>query len=449
MRTAALITALSLLTVACVPDASSDAPAADADATARTLSEGSDEATIVLYLANHLDQDALDDDVTLDSRAAANIVAHRAGTDGVEGTSDDDVIDSLAELDGISYVGSSAMGELLDFGLARGMTGEDVHGVLVGTIEAEAILFVANQLSETALDYDVALDSRAASNITSDRGSAGLTRLADLDDVSYVSGRAFGKLLDFAHDHGMLDDEGLAVRGGTAYDTLQDAVDASSTHITIHLFAGTYAGTTTIDSTLIVRGYDRDRTVLDGEGTDLVLDVNDGSPCFYDLTVRDGAASWGAGADVTTYGSVLFDNVAFAANVSTYSGGAVYGGSYADLTLVDVSFEGNESGSLGGGLYSAGSVALDGVSFEHNLAYGGAAAYVFDSVELDSVSVRLNEGESSTYGALTLRGDVDAVDVDFYDNEFNDLALDYGEVYDGLGSDVSFSCDSTGCSGLE
>ena len=69
--------------------------------------------------------------------------------------------------------------------------------------------------------------------------------------------------------------------------------------------------------------------------------------------------------------------------------------------------------------------------------------------ELTDVSVRYNSGESSYYGALTMRGDVDADTVDFYDNEYNDLSLDYGETFDGLGADISFTCDADGCTGLE
>lgn len=59
----------------------------------------------VLELVNSATLSQLDDEVRLDSRAAQNIVEHRVS----------DVIDSLAELDAISYVGPSALSKLLAY----------------------------------------------------------------------------------------------------------------------------------------------------------------------------------------------------------------------------------------------------------------------------------------------------------------------------------------------
>jgi hypothetical protein len=52
------------------------------------VSEGSAEACGVLGLANEATLDVLDFTVRLDSRAAANIVAYRAGADALAGTAD-------------------------------------------------------------------------------------------------------------------------------------------------------------------------------------------------------------------------------------------------------------------------------------------------------------------------------------------------------------------------
>ena len=51
----------------------------------------------------------LTDDVGLASNAAANIVAHRDGPDATCGTGDDDPFDTVEELDGVPYVGSTAI----------------------------------------------------------------------------------------------------------------------------------------------------------------------------------------------------------------------------------------------------------------------------------------------------------------------------------------------------
>lgn len=70
------------------------------------LREGSDEACAVLRLANEADERALD--ALLDSRAAKNIVAHRAAPDGRVGTEDDQWFAKLADLDRVSYVATRA-----------------------------------------------------------------------------------------------------------------------------------------------------------------------------------------------------------------------------------------------------------------------------------------------------------------------------------------------------
>ncbi len=62
----------------------------------------------------------LDDIVSLDRRAAENIVAWRAGVDGVDGTADDRTYMALEELDAIKYVGVTALGRMRDYAVANG-----------------------------------------------------------------------------------------------------------------------------------------------------------------------------------------------------------------------------------------------------------------------------------------------------------------------------------------
>lgn len=81
---------------------------------------------VTLALANDLSvtEQMLDDDVKLDSRAAGNIVAWRAGVDGIEGTADDRTFMNMAQLDDISYVGASALANLRDYAVANGYLDE-------------------------------------------------------------------------------------------------------------------------------------------------------------------------------------------------------------------------------------------------------------------------------------------------------------------------------------
>lgn len=187
------------------------------------VEEGSPEAIAVLSLVNEASLATLDDPastgaVGLDTRAAHNIVAYRLGDDGVEGTDDDEAFDDLAELDAIPYVGPRAFGKLLEYALEHDYgTPSDTGGIIEGTPEAAAVLDLANRASLETLDDPsseggVGLDVRAAEGIVAyragDDGTEGtdddetFDTLAELDAISYVGARAFGKLLDYALDHG-------------------------------------------------------------------------------------------------------------------------------------------------------------------------------------------------------------------------------------------------------
>ncbi|MEM1033712.1 MAG: phospholipase D-like domain-containing protein, partial [Myxococcota bacterium] len=179
------------------------------------ITAGSPEAAAVLGLVNDpdVDQSQLDDDVGLDRRAATNIIAHRDGPDAVTGTSDDDLFDSIVELDGVSYVGESALAKLLAYAQAHGyMPGLDAPTAA----ELDYVtLSVANTLSQADLDDAVGLDRRAATNITDWRaGLDGLAnsaddrtfmRLSQLDGIAYVGPKALGQLRDWGVANGYLD----------------------------------------------------------------------------------------------------------------------------------------------------------------------------------------------------------------------------------------------------
>lgn len=179
----------------------------------------------ILLLANEASLEKLDSsaEVGLDVRAAEHIVAYRHGADRQAGTGDDRTFETLEELDSVKWVGTRAFGKLYDYAMANGYdervsepepSGEPVHGVTPGSAEAEGILRVANTASQTELDESdyVGLDARAAQNIVDFRlgedGAPGtaddaqFATLVELDDISYVADRAFGKLLAYAERKG-------------------------------------------------------------------------------------------------------------------------------------------------------------------------------------------------------------------------------------------------------
>jgi hypothetical protein len=81
--------------------------------------------------------DVLDGPVGLDARAATGIVAHVRGPDGKLGTSDDDRFDSIAELDAVPWVGTTAMNAIHRYavGLTRAVGGiRVIRAATVATI---------------------------------------------------------------------------------------------------------------------------------------------------------------------------------------------------------------------------------------------------------------------------------------------------------------------------
>ena len=109
------------------------------------ISEGTVEGVGVLRFLNSpaADVTTLDIDAALDARAARNIVAHVRGPDGALGTGDDDLLDSIAELDAdvLSIETSRSKMELLSDFARYGYPNEvgpgvyDIHSPRVATTE--------------------------------------------------------------------------------------------------------------------------------------------------------------------------------------------------------------------------------------------------------------------------------------------------------------------------
>ena len=99
----------------------------------------------------------LDGDVGLDARAAKAIVAHVRGPDGTLGTGDDNLLQSISELDAIAYVGDSSLVAIDRYATARyGAEDIVVEGVRFTHAEAALIVAVCN---------DSRLDQTPVSNL--------------------------------------------------------------------------------------------------------------------------------------------------------------------------------------------------------------------------------------------------------------------------------------------
>lgn len=127
MRRPSILPILPLVTALALAPACDDAAAPGADPQGASFGIGKADEAQKGYSACELREvlevvnesastpDMLKAAGKLDPRAAAGIVAHRLGPDGVAGTGDDDLFDDLAELDAIDFVGPVSLDNLVAF----------------------------------------------------------------------------------------------------------------------------------------------------------------------------------------------------------------------------------------------------------------------------------------------------------------------------------------------
>jgi hypothetical protein len=110
---------------ACATDASEEDPRdedviVDGKSDAFGLHEGTPDAEGILELVNTAPSATLKDEVGLGAVATAGLIKHRAGPDGIDDTVDDDLFDTLVEVDHVPYIGSTSFAKLLAFARSNG-----------------------------------------------------------------------------------------------------------------------------------------------------------------------------------------------------------------------------------------------------------------------------------------------------------------------------------------
>ncbi len=257
-----VICCFALFSLGCTPsgDVGDDAPPAAVPSPDDPLARGSvtqTEHAIVTFVNDGplVDFRVLDDEVRLDRRAAESIIVHRDGPDGTFGTSDDDLFDSVQEIDDQFFVGPVALQLLADYVAdSPWMPGDNeragvIEGVEFTWVQLTETLRFANEGTETQLDVDAELDRRAVDSILEARPIASVPDLAELFFVGEATLRA---LRDFATsadwrtlsgEEGPCDvtadcDDGLVCLGEYAYGGGGFCVDES--------LAGTFTSTTEI-----------------------------------------------------------------------------------------------------------------------------------------------------------------------------------------------------------
>lgn len=229
----ALSLALATLFAGCAAD--------ETDAIDGTFSQplSSEEEYGVLQFVNDCPTSlpVLDDDASLDVRAAEGIVSRRDGADETCGTGDDVFFESMKQLDDVPWVGNSALTRLITHATLLGYIGEgtgdglaeDYDGVAFTMDEAKGVLAIANGASFEILDDDLGLDRRAATAIVDNRPFIADTvgaAMQALADARYVGATALSRLKGYVQPWSACANPAGTLRG-TDYSSLRahDALD--------------------------------------------------------------------------------------------------------------------------------------------------------------------------------------------------------------------------------
>ncbi len=192
-----MLSRASLLTLvvafaACGPQDALIEGSEEFSATASSLSVAPGDAAPILALVNYPGTDVatLDGKAGLDVRAAKNIIIKRDGADGISPSADDDLFETLEELDAVPYVADAAFSKLLAFARANPLpAGEVVEGVSFLGWESQSVVWAVNTVSAGVLNG--MLDARAAQALIAGRPYSTVTQMGP---IAYVGPSALARL---------------------------------------------------------------------------------------------------------------------------------------------------------------------------------------------------------------------------------------------------------------
>jgi len=243
---------------------------------------------------------------------------------------------------------------------------------------------------------------------------------------------------------------------------IQTGIDEVNDGGEVIVAAGTYTENLTIDSReLLITGAGAGATIIDGDATAQVFEINGSDVTIDAVTITNGAGGGGTGggvnsnfSDVIITDSLITDNVGgsgagvlaalggsmtitgstISDNTSTFGGGGIYMSVGPDLTLVDSTVSGNSAPQFGGGVTvsRAGPALIEGSTIVGNSAGTNGGGIWNDITTLTVINSTVSGNEAGSNGGglynnndgdsdgATLSAITNLTNVTFFGNDADD-----------------------------
>ncbi|MBR5081209.1 MAG: C10 family peptidase [Bacteroidales bacterium] len=211
------------------------------------------------------------------------------------------------------------------------------------------------------------------------------------------------------------------VKAGTYYGDTTDMEGAFNISKSNRVYGG-FEGNEAPDYDLSLRDFDKNTTILDGQGARRVLlqdqAFTSGTVAIWDgFTIQNGSIGSGAGAYLNNY--VTLNNCNILDNTATMYGGGIYinsTGGTAHVTLHNCVVMDNEA-SMGGGVCDRVGAEYTNCRVSNNIASTkGGGIYLYNSAEPVLKNCIISNNTSQSAGGMYARGQFTAYNCDFVMN---------------------------------